>query len=98
MTVEYKNRDIEKTCTKASYAEKKFGLRMAEKIQMRIDQIQAASNVEEMVQYGVGRCHALKGNRKGQYAMDLVHPMRLVFEKNGSTVQIAVIQEIVNYH
>jgi len=98
VTIEYKNRDIEKTCTKASYAEKNYGFKMAEKIQMRIDQIQAASSVEEMVQYKVGRCHALKGNRKGQYAMDLVQPMRLVFEKKGSTVQIAVIQEIVDYH
>lgn len=26
------------------------------------------------------RCHALHGNREGQYAMDLVHPHRLVFE------------------
>ena len=37
-------------------------------------------------------------NRKGQYAVDLVHPYRLVFEKHGDEIQIAHIMEIVDYH
>lgn len=98
MTIAYKNSGIEMVCTVASRAEKKYGFTMAQKIQQRLDQISAAASVEELVQYRVGRCHALTGNRKGQYAMDLVHPMRLVFKKEGDTVQIAVIQEIVDYH
>ena len=40
----------------------------------------------------------LTQNRKGQYAVDLVHPYRLVFEKNGDEIQIANILEIVDYH
>lgn len=51
-----------------------------------------------MVQFHIGRCHPLKGNRKGQYAMDLVHPYRLVFEKIGNEIQIANVMEIVDYH
>lgn len=30
--------------------------------------------------------------------MDLVHPYRLVFEKNGDEIQIANILEIIDYH
>lgn len=37
-------------------------------------------------------------NRKGQYAVDLVHPYRLIFEKHGNEIQIAHIMEIVDYH
>ena len=51
-----------------------------------------------MVQFHIGRCHPLKGNRKVQYAMDLVHPYRLVFEKIGNEIQIANVMEIVDYH
>ena len=51
-----------------------------------------------MVQFHIGRCHTLKGNRKGQYAMDLVHPYRLVFEKIGNEIQIANVMKIVDYH
>lgn len=71
---------------------------MAEKIQMRIDQIKAADSVEEMIQFKIGRCHPLHQNRKNQYAVDLVHPMRLVFEKKGDEIQIANIIEIIDYH
>ena len=90
MEITYKTRKIEKVCTIASEAEKKYGSEMAAKIHQRID--------EEMVQFHIGRCHLLKGNRKGQYAMDLVHPYRLVFEKIGNEIQIANVMEIVDYH
>lgn len=70
-------------CTLASEAEKKYGLEMAEKIHQRIDEIAASDTVEEMVKFHIGRCHPLKGNRKGQYAMDLVHPYRLVLKEKG---------------
>lgn len=71
---------------------------MAEKIHLRIDQIKAATSVEEMIQHHIGRCHPLTQNRKEQYAVDLVHPMRLVFTKKGTEIQIAQIIEIVDYH
>ena len=71
---------------------------MAEQIHQRIDEITAADTVEMMIQFQIGRCHPLKQNRKGQYAVDLVHPYRLVFEKRGDMIQIAHIVEITDYH
>lgn len=85
-------------CTDASVAEKKYGTEMAEKLQLRVDQIYAADSVEQMIQFGIGRCHPLRGNRKKQFAVDLVHPYRLVFEKKGNEIQIANILEVVDYH
>lgn len=98
MEIEYQNERIEKVCTNAAVAERKYGSEMAEKIQMRIDQIRATPSIEYLIQYHIGRCHPLRQNRKNQFAMDLVHPMRLVFEKRGTDIQIARIMEIVDYH
>ncbi len=98
MLIEYKNRRIEKVCTNAYEAEKKHGKEMAEKIQLRIDQISAALSVEMMIKFRMGRCHPLSGNRKNQYAVDLVHPYRLVFERIGNEIQIVNIIDIVDYH
>ena len=98
MEVTYKTKKIKKICTDVKTAERTYGQEMAERINMRIDQIKAASNIEMMVQYHIGRCHPLTNNRKGQYAVDLVHPYRLVFEKKGDEIQIANILEIVDYH
>lgn len=98
MEITYKNNKIRKICTDIKVAEKTYGAQMAEKIDMRIGEISAADTVEMMIQFRIGRCHPLSQNRKGQYAMDLVHPYRLVFEKNGNEIQIANILEIVDYH
>ena len=98
MEITYKNNKIRKICTDIKVAEKTYGAQMAEKIDMRIGEISAADTVEMMIQFRIGRCHPLTQNRKGQYAMDLVHPYRLVFEKNGNEIQIANILESVDYH
>lgn len=71
---------------------------MAEKIHQRIDEITAAESVEFIVQFRLGRCHALVGDRKGEYAVDLIQPYRLIFEKVGDNIQIAKIVEIADYH
>ena len=79
-------------------ARKNYGEKMDGKIQQRIDELTAADSVEMMIQYYVGRCHSLTGNRAGQYALDLVQPYRLIFTKIGNEIQIAEVQEIVDYH
>ena len=88
MKITYKTKTIEKVCTDVRTAERKHGSKMAEKIGQRLDEIRAADTVETMVRFRIGRCHPLTGDRNGQFAVDLVHPYRLVFEKNGEEIQI----------
>ena len=98
MLITYKSRMLMKICTQASVAEKEYGTRMAEKIHQRVDELSAADSVEMMVKFHIGRCHALSGNRKRQFALDLVHPYRLIFAKRGEEISLVEIQEIVDYH
>ncbi len=98
LEITYKTKKIERICTDAKTAEKTYGRKMAEKIQQRMQEIQSVDNVEIMVKYHIGRCHPLKNNRKGQYAVDLVHPYRMIFNIIGDEIQIVRILEIVDYH
>ncbi|MCD8224302.1 MAG: type II toxin-antitoxin system RelE/ParE family toxin [Clostridiales bacterium] len=98
MNITYKTKKVEKICTSVKAAEKIYGIRMTEKLHQRLDELSAADTVEMMIQFHIGRCHPLTQNRKGQYALDLIHPYRLVFEKDGEKIQIARIVEIVDYH
>lgn len=98
MVVRYRTEQLRKVCEDASIAGKKYGDAMAEKIQMRIEQLQAAESVEMLVSWHIGRCHPLQGNRKGQYAMDLTHPYRLIFEKVNEQIIAVKVLEIVDYH
>lgn len=98
MEIEYRSSRIRKVCTNAHEAELKHGIKMAAVIHQRIDEISASPSIEMLVQYRIGRCHPLKGNRKEQYAMDLIQPYRLIFEKKGSSAEVARITEIIDYH
>ena len=98
MEITYRHRKIERICTDARTAEREYGKDMAVKIHQRIGEIHSADTVEMLVQFRIGRCHALSQNRKGQFAVDLVHPYRLVFEKRGVEIQIVNILGIVDYH
>ncbi|MBO4389107.1 MAG: type II toxin-antitoxin system RelE/ParE family toxin [Spirochaetales bacterium] len=98
MEITYRDRSIARVCTDYSEALRHYGAVMALKIHQRVNEIAAAPNVETMVEHRIGRCHPLKGNRKNQFAVDLVHPYRLVFQKVGNVIQIANIIEIVDYH
>ena len=71
---------------------------MAEKIQLRIDQLQAADSVDDLIRYHIGKCHRLQYDREDQYAMRLVGAWRLVFTIEEGEIQVACIIEIVDYH
>lgn len=98
MDITYNSKIIKKVCTDAKIAEKTYGREMAQKIHQRIDEIISADSVDMMIRFKIGRCHSLKQNRKGQYAVDLVNPYRLIFEKIGDEIQIVNVLEIVDYH
>ena len=98
MDITYKTKKLRRICTDAKTAERAYGIEMAAKIHQRIDEISATDSVEVLIKYHIGRCHPLSQDRKGQYAMDLVHPYRLVFEKNGDKIQIVLVLDIVDYH
>ena len=52
---------------------------MAEKIQQRLAELQAAVTLADMRDLPGARCHELKKNLAGKLAVDLVHPDRLIF-------------------
>lgn len=98
MDIIYKTKKLEKQCTDYRVTIKDYNKEMAVKITQRIDEINSASTVEELVQFKIGRCHPLEGNRNGQYAMDLVHPFRLVFVEEKGHIELIKIIAIEDYH
>ncbi len=98
LNIQYRTNSLEKVCTDYSKAQKKYSVDMANKIHQRISEIQSAISVEMLVRFSIGRCHQLTGNRKGEYAMDLVHPYRIVFEHINGKIEFVKIIKIEDYH
>ena len=55
-----------------------YGIRVGKKITERLAQIRHAESLAELRNTS-GHCHELTGNRKGQLAINLAHPYRLIF-------------------
>lgn len=100
MEVIYRTKNLERICTEFNVTRRHYGKDIAKKIHLRIKQLKAAKSIDEimLLPYPIGRCHPLHGDREGQYAMDLAQPHRLIFTKVGEDIQIARIEEIVDYH
>ena len=85
MEISFKNAKLQKKCNDFKKASKEWGEPMAKKIRQRLDELEAAPNLEAM-RYLPGRCHELKGNRKNQLSIDLVAQWRLLFKPSDKDV------------
>ena len=76
MEVRYKDNKIRELCEKQAVAEKKIGAASARKLKLRLVALEAAARVTDLL---AGNPHPLKGDRFGQFALDLARGWRLVF-------------------
>ena len=70
---------IRKICENDKLAIKKLGDICAKSLRNRLADLEAAETVGELL---AGNPHPLKGNRKGQIAVNLTGGVRLIFKQN----------------
>ncbi len=87
MDIFYKSNKLKKQLTKANEIQKAFGT-MAKKVNQRMKDIKASDNLNDLMKIPAANCHELKGNRKGQYAVDISGNFRLIFEPNHDPVPL----------
>lgn len=107
MILEFKNKKIQKQCENPSDAQKVYGAKIGNKLTLRVTQLIAAQNLSDIKHIPAARLHKLSGKRANEYAVDLVHPFRLVFtpvfEDGNETdklesINIVRIEEVTDYH
>lgn len=76
MEITFKDKKIRELCEKQATAEKKLGADCARRLRTRLSELEAAIQVTDLV---AGNPHPLKGDRAGQFALDLAGGWRLVF-------------------
>ncbi len=80
MRVNFKNQKMRKIFEKEQKLRQEYGDKCARKIKIRMSVLIAANNLDCVPKIKPDRCHELKNNRKGTFAVDLAHPFRLIFE------------------
>ena len=108
MEIRYTDKKLRELCEKQAVTEKKLGAACARKLRSRLSDLDTVGRVTELV---AGHPHALKGDRAGQFALDLKGGRRLVFAPGNdpcpthpdgsidwSQVTIVSIEYIGDYH
>jgi proteic killer suppression protein len=109
MIIEFSNRRIERICLDKEQARKKYGMEIAKKLILRLNQLQAFDNLKQVPHTRPFRRHKLKGKYDGCFAVDIVSGYRLIFkpvtdnginvdEMNMSKINRILILEVKDYH
>jgi proteic killer suppression protein len=77
---------MQKACNSERESVRAWGSLNARKLRQRLAELQATESLEGMRKLPAARCHPLKGDRVGQFAVNLAHPYRLVFEPANNPV------------
>ena len=112
MEIYFLTKKLQKLCSsKQEMKKRKLGNKLASKLKQRLAELESSEFLEDMKYIKAARCHELKGDRKGEFSVDLEHPFRLIFKpyndpipyKNDggldwSRIDSIVIIEVVDYH
>jgi len=110
VNISFSHKKLEKWANDYSKGVANMGQRSADVYQKRLGLMRSANTLEDL-RHAPGRFHELTGDRKGQWACDLDHPYRLVFEPHEqpiptnahggydwSAIRGIEVIEIIDYH
>jgi len=98
LEVRFRTRKLQKQYQKAAEAEKAYGRKVARKYIERVNIIKQARDINELCTLPGLKCHPLKGNRQGKWAVKLTGPCRLIFTLKGKRLEIAFIEEVSKHY
>ncbi len=98
MEIDFRTNKLEKCFRESGQANKEFGAQVGRKYIQRINLIKAAKDLNAVMKLPGLRCHPLKGNRKGQYAVNLTGFYRLIFTVEGDKLSIAMIEDVSKHY
>jgi toxin HigB-1 len=83
MKINFITKKLQKIFNSEKKMLKEYGVSQTKKIKMRMKVLESAVNLAEVPTQKPDRRHKLKGNRKKQFAVDILHPYRLLFKPEG---------------
>ncbi|WP_261665324.1 type II toxin-antitoxin system RelE/ParE family toxin [Deinococcus sp. Marseille-Q6407] len=98
MQVKFRTKKLRKQYESKKAATKAYGPEVAKKYVQRIGIIKQTASLEELQAQHPLRCHALKGDRQGEWAINLTGFMRLIFTFKDEELTIVCIEEVSKHY
>lgn len=110
MEIEFGNKKLARQLGSASEIKRAFGTN-SPRVSQRLDEMRSASNLAALQKIPAANCHLLKGNRSGQWSVNISPNFRMIFEPfsdplprtesgelDTTKVKVVKIIETVDYH
>ena len=98
MEVRFKTNKLEKCYKESKRAEREFGQQVGRRYIQRVTIIKNTRSIDDLRELPGLRCHPLKGDRQGQWAINLTGRYRLIFILEGEALEIARIEEVSKHY
>lgn len=98
MTVIFRKQKLEKCYVESERAIREFGPEVGRRFILRVNIIKSAADLEALKKQRSLRCHPLKGDREGQWAINMTDRYRLIFSLQGDDLGIVQIEEVSKHY
>lgn len=98
MHIVFRTKKLERCFLESARGTREWGETIARKYIQRINILQAAKALYDLNAMPGLKCHALKGNRAGQYAVRLDGAWRLIFSIEGDVLKVICIMEVSRHY
>jgi proteic killer suppression protein len=101
MEISFRTSKLKKQYENHRLAERAYGAQVARRYIQRINIIKKARDIGELCDPAMSpglRCHPLKADREGQWAVNLTGFYRLIFTLQGEQLEVACIEEVSKHY
>jgi proteic killer suppression protein len=96
--VTFRTRKLEREYRESDKAIRAYGPQIGRKYISRVNTVKQTKDIDELMSLPALRCHPLKENRAGQYAIKLTGFYRLIFTLKGDALEIVHIEEVSKHY
>lgn len=96
--IRFRNKKLEKCFGSHKLACRTWDDPVARRYIQRIGLIQEVKDLNELCGLPGLKCHPLKGDRQGEYAISLTGFWRLIFTLRGEQLEIAMLEEVSKHY
>lgn len=98
MRIKFRTQKLKRQYEDLREAEKAYGRDVAKRYIQRVDAVETAESIEALKRVSMFRCHPLKGDRRGEWAIKITGLYRLIFTLHGEQLEIARIEEVSKHY
>jgi proteic killer suppression protein len=98
MNIGFRNKKLHRCCLSLKEGTREWGPAVARSYIQRIELLRNVRSMDDLRQFPSLRCHPLRGDRRGEYAIDLIGRYRLIFVVEGGDPPAVCIQKVSKHY